>query len=164
MQNLRKLKACLLQKLFLNAEFCFPFYGLHKNCPHQRCRFFFFYNFFWESFVFCRIFPFPSPKIHSTWADVNLIVLNMALTPPQSFNFESQRYGLANQNQRKIWRAVVQRVKICLGEEGLYPASFNQCTTVLIIRINDLDFWLSIKELFFQCNSLFLLNSWFRYH
>lgn len=123
-----------------------------------------FAKFFWESFVFCMIFPFSSPKIHSTWADVNLMVLNMMLTSPHSFNFGSQRYKIANQNQRKLWRSVVQRVKTYLGEEGLYPASFNQCTTVLIIRINDLDFWLSIKELCFQCNSWFLLTSWFRCH
>ena len=35
---------------------------------------------------------------------------------------------------------MVWRVKICLGEEGLCPASFNQGTAVLITRINDLDF------------------------
>lgn len=35
---------------------------------------------------------------------------------------------------------MVQRVKICLGEEGLCPTSFSQCTAVLIIRINHLDF------------------------
>lgn len=103
--------ACLLQKLFLNAEFCFPLSDLYKNCPHQRWNIFF-TKFFWESFVFCMIFLFPCPKIHSAWADINLIVLNVALTPPQSFNFGSQWYEVASQNQRKLWRAVVQRVKI----------------------------------------------------
>lgn len=117
---------------FLNAEFNFMLSGLYKTVPTKYANFFL-TKLFWEYFVFCMIFfPFPSPNIHSTWADVKLTVLNMAVTPPHSFNFWSQGYEIANQNRRKLMTAVVQRVEI-----------WEKKANTLLLSISAPLFWLS---------------------
>lgn len=93
---------------------------------------FFLQNCFENILCFAWFFPFPSPNIHSTWADVKLTVLNMAVSPPHSFNFWSQGYEIANQNRRKLMTAVVQRVEI-----------WEKKANTLLLSISAPLFWLS---------------------
>lgn len=149
-QILKKLKDCSSNCFKIKGVY-FPVSLVYKKLFPPKMLFFSSKNFLrtccvWVWFLFLYSTSPPPPlEIHPASANVNLIVLNMAaaeqwVTPSHRFNSGNQGYEITSQNWRKLTRAVVWSIKICLGEEGLCPASFNLCTAVLIIRINDLDF------------------------